>query len=278
MRGGERHALLKNSIKVAISVVWFCGSEATTQFSRLLGRPAGRFVVLYYHGVSREARPGFARQMEALSRGARVVPAGHTGRLPDGGRCVSVTFDDAFRSVRDHAVPELVSRGLPATIFVPVEFMGKPPAWDSEGRSPLDEEVMSAEELRALPELVEIGSHTGTHPHLPRLEDGRLQEEIGASKSRLAEAMGKPVTLLAFPYGEYDERAVRACHAAGYERVFAIDPRLADPRGGDFVRGRVAVEPTDSPLVFHLKARGAFAWMTHASALKARVLTRRHRR
>jgi hypothetical protein len=83
--------------------------------------------------------------------------------------------------------------------------------------------------------------------------------------------MGNAVTLLAFPYGEYDRRVVAACRQAGYERVFGIDPWPADAAGRDFVRGRVSVEPTDSPLMFYLKARGAYGWMIHASALKRRL-------
>ena len=90
------------------------------------------------------------------------------------------------------------------------------------------------------------------------------------SRDKLAELIGSDVSLLAFPYGDYDERVVGTCLQAGYERVFGIDPEQADPNGRDFVRGRVAVDPNDGPLVFHLKARGAYGWMIQASALKRR--------
>ena len=72
--------------------------------------------------------------MEALSRRTKVVRAAHMGELPDGGSCVAITFDDAFRSVRTNALPELLSRGFPATIFVPVDCVGKKPGWEPEGR------------------------------------------------------------------------------------------------------------------------------------------------
>jgi peptidoglycan/xylan/chitin deacetylase (PgdA/CDA1 family) len=262
-------------LKLAISLLWYVGATLARALRTLAGRrPDPGFVVLYYHGVPAETRPGFARQMEALVRRATVLRPGFNGSLPRGRHFVAVTFDDAFRSVAANALPELVSRELPSAIFVPVDFIGEAPGWDMEADT-AGEQVMSVDELRSLPDLVQLGSHTLTHPHLPRLDDGRLREELVTSRGKLADLLAKPVTLLAFPYGEYDERAVAVCREAGYERVFAIEPRPAAPLGDDYVRGRVAVDPSDGRLLFHLKTRGALAWMPFASALKRRILARR---
>jgi peptidoglycan/xylan/chitin deacetylase (PgdA/CDA1 family) len=270
--------MTKDDLKVAISAVWYSADVVARSLMRVAGRrPKPRFVVLYYHGVDDGTQPGFARHMEALARQATVVRASHTGELPDQTWCVGITFDDAFRTVLKNAIPELLSRSLQSTIFVPVEFIGRTPAWASEGPGLDREEVMTAEELQSLPELVELGSHTLRHPHLTTLAEPELREELVASRVKLEALLDRPVRLLAFPYGDYDERVVQVCREAGYERLFMIDPQLADPSGGDFVRGRVAVEPTDGPLTFYLKARGAYAWMTHASALKARVAGWRRR-
>ena len=266
-------AIASRRVKVAISVLWYSGTALSRGIVRLVGRsPSARFVVLYYHEVPEGARTRFARQMEALTRGTTVVRAAHTGPLRDGSY-VAITFDDAFRSVRTNAVPELLSRGFPATIFVPVDFLGQKPGW--EIRDGVNEEVMTCDELRSLPELIELGSHSLSHPHLTRIDSVRLREEVDTSRHKLAELLGSDVSLLAFPYGEYDDRVVDTCSEAGYERVFGIDPWPADPAGGDFVRGRVPVDLNDSPLMFHLKARGAYGWMIHASALKRRLLSLR---
>ena len=145
-------------------------------------------------------------------------------------------------------------------------FLARSPAGRSE--SGVNEEVMTCDELRSLPELIELGSHSLSHPHLTRIDSARLREEVDTSRHKLAELLGSDVSLLAFPYGEYDDRVVDTCSEAGYERVFGIDPWPADPAGADFVRGRVPVDLNDGPLMFHLKARGAYGWMIHASALK----------
>jgi peptidoglycan/xylan/chitin deacetylase (PgdA/CDA1 family) len=260
-------ALTERGVKVAISMLWYAGAELSRGILRLVGRsPSPRFVVLYYHEVPDEARSRFARQMQALSRGTTVVRAAHAGPLPDAGSYAAITFDDAFNSVRTNAVPELLSRGFPATIFVPVDCLGKDPGWEMDNG--VDDRVMTGDELRSLPELIELGSHSLTHPHLPTIDTERLGDEITTSRHKLAELIGSQVSLLAFPYGEYDARVVGTCRLAGYERVFGIDPWPADPAGRDFVRGRVPVDPTDGRLMFHLKARGAYGWMIHASALK----------
>jgi peptidoglycan/xylan/chitin deacetylase (PgdA/CDA1 family) len=266
----------KNRIKVAISLLWYVGESLGRLAARLTGRRAeGRLVVLYYHAVPSNERLGFARQMDVLARKSRIVRAAHTGPLPQGEHCVAITFDDAFRSVAEHALPTLVDRSLCSTIFVPVGALGRPPGWETEGNgAERADTVMTVEELRSLPDLVELGSHSRTHPHLTRLDDVRLRDEIGGSRRELSEIVGTPVTLFAFPYGEHDVRAVEACREAGYQRVFDIVPRRADPLGSDFVRGRVRVDPSDGRLEFYLKMRGAYAWMPRASALK-RALARR---
>jgi peptidoglycan/xylan/chitin deacetylase (PgdA/CDA1 family) len=269
--GREIGANTSRRVKLAISLLWYSGAALSAGVMKLAGRrPKARFVVLYYHGVPDDARARFASQMKALSRSTTVVRAAHAGVLPEGSDYVAITFDDAFQSVRTNAVPELLKHGFPATIFVPVDCLGKTPAWDVEAT--VEDRVMTCDELRSLPELIEFGSHGLSHPHLARLEPARLVDEVTNSRRKLAALVGREVGLFAFPYGDHDDRVIATCRQAGYERVFAIDPRLADPGGRDFVRGRVPVEPTDGPLFFHLKARGAYAWMTHASALK-RTLT-----
>ena len=257
-------------MKIVISVLWYSGGALARGLMRLAGRtPRARFVVLYYHDVPEETRNRFARQMNALSRTATVVPAAHAGALPDGGSYVAITFDDAFRSVRANAVPELLSRGFPATIFVPVDCLGKTPSWEMEHT--VDDQVMTCDELRSLPELIELGSHGLSHPHLTRIDTPRLREEVTTSRQKLADLIGSQVSLLAFPYGDYDERVVGTCRQAGYERLFAIDPWPADPTGRDFVRGRVPVDPNDGPLFFRLKSLGGYGWMIHASAFKRKL-------
>jgi len=257
--------------KIVISLAYFVVGALGRLGQRLVGHQApGRLVVIYYHAIPGAARRGFARQMDALARSARVVPADYVGTLESGERLVAITFDDAFQSVADHALPELLRRSLPATIFVPVGVLAKGPSWeDGASGSGEPEHVMSEKQLRALPsDVVDVGSHSISHPHLTRLDETGLSEEIAGSRHRLETLLGRPVVLFAPPFGEHDHSVVQQCRRAGYERVFSIVPRLVDPAGDAFVRGRVSVDPRDGALEFFLKTSGAYAWMPYASALK----------
>src|SRR5207244_1048882 len=119
------------------------------------------------------------RQMRALAHAATVVGAGHVGRLKSGRRYVAVTFDDAFRSVAENVVPELLRNSLSATVFVPVGVLGEAPTWREKGGSNADGDVvMTVDELRSLPEIVQLGSHSLTHPHLTALDHESLREEV----------------------------------------------------------------------------------------------------
>jgi peptidoglycan/xylan/chitin deacetylase (PgdA/CDA1 family) len=118
----------------------------------------------------------------------------------------------------------MASLGLPGTVFAVTDFAdsGRPLAWEG-----IDECVggehdaelcgMSWPELKRLEEAGwEIGSHTRTHPHLTTLDDDALAEELRGSRAACERALGHRVTSIAYPYGEVDERVMRATVAAGY--------------------------------------------------------------
>ena len=80
--------------------------------------------------------------------------------LSAGRRYAAVTFDDGFVGVANQAVPELVQRNIPATIFVTSDLLGHNPGWPG-----YPDRFMSLEELHQLPDdLIVLGSHTGVIP------------------------------------------------------------------------------------------------------------------
>lgn len=78
----------------------------------------------------------FDEQMAVLARTRRPVSLDWLARELKAGRnparAVSVTFDDAYRDVLEHAKPSLVRHGIPATVFVVWEAVGSPRGywWD----------------------------------------------------------------------------------------------------------------------------------------------------
>ena len=260
--------------KLTISLFYFAAGALSRFVYQALGRsPKQRLIILYYHGIPHVWRPNFVRQMELLRRSARVSPAFYRGSLPPGKQTVAITFDDAYVSVAENALPELAERGFHSTIFVPVGSLGSRPTWTMEHRSlDSDEIVMSAERIATLPSsLVTLGSHTSTHPHLSRMDRDDARSEIEGSRSKLQELAAQDIRLFAFPYGDYDASVVELCRHAGYDYVFTTTPHGVDTASANFVRGRVKVEPFDGPLEFFLKYNGAYAWTSIVSSLKKKL-------
>ena len=269
----------RRDLKIAISSAYYAMRAIVRYSLRLAGRPSTRrLTILYYHGVSPEHRLSFARQMDALRRGACILPASYRGELPSGRKCVAITFDDAFISVAENALPELARHSFHSTIFVPVGWIGRTPGWVMKKSEPalaaavnpeLTEVVMSSEQLNALSaSLVALESHSLTHPSMLELDTQRARKEIEDSRHRLSELSGREILEFSFPYGDHDAATVAMCRAAGYETVYSITAQEVDTSSSELLRGRTKVDPSDGPIEFFLKFNGAYQWMGYTVPLK----------
>jgi peptidoglycan/xylan/chitin deacetylase (PgdA/CDA1 family) len=248
-------------------------------------------IVLCYHAVSESwpavlcVKPSeLERQLGVLLargyRGATFTDAVHSR---DRRQLLAVTFDDAYRSISQHAFPILARLGLPATVFVPSAFAGRetPMAWPGiedwlDGPHEAELTPMSWGELGRLADAGwEIGSHTRTHPRLTSLGDAALARELTGSRRDCEEALGRECRSLAYPYGDHDPRVVGAALEAGYEAAATLPaawhrpeplrwPRIGVYNADGARRFRLKV----SPAVRRLRATGAFAL---ASSIRSRL-------
>jgi peptidoglycan/xylan/chitin deacetylase (PgdA/CDA1 family) len=264
------HISFTRIVKFGVSLGVYAASAVGTFLNRLAGQPArSSCIVIYYHSVDTVERIRFAKQMDQLLSYAKPIATNETPKLQPGTRHAAVTFDDGFKNFYECALPELVKRGIPATMFVITDVIGK--TFGPEGYA---QEVMSLEQIRALPEnLVTIGSHTMTHPLLPSINLDEAKKEIVLSRAKLEEQLHRRIVLFSFPYGGFNQKLVEICHEAGYQRVFSTLPHFAFKESKEFVTGRVRVDPTDWPLEFRLKLAGAYRWLPWAFELKRKVLT-----
>jgi peptidoglycan/xylan/chitin deacetylase (PgdA/CDA1 family) len=141
---------------------------------------------------------------------------------------VHVTFDDAYRSLLA-ALPALERLGVEATVFACTGFavdgapLRIPELRDDVDAAPEEFATLRWDELRALSERgFEIGSHTITHAHLPRLTDAALERELVESRAQMEDELGLPCRYLAYPFGEHDARVRDAAKRAGYDAAFAV--------------------------------------------------------
>jgi peptidoglycan/xylan/chitin deacetylase (PgdA/CDA1 family) len=263
-------AMLKRPIKLLISFCFYLGLEGRRLALYVLGKtPPSSGVVLYYHHVTQAHCDRFVRQMQHLRRYVQPVRADHRAWLAPGTRVAAVTFDDGYLSTFENAAPELERLGIPATVFVVSDFLGQ------RLKSDPSERLMTSEELRRMAsDLIAIGSHTASHTRMSAVDENQGRDELQRSRRTFEQILGRDITLFCFPFGSYNSEALQWCAEAGYQRVFTCDPTLAFRAPDEFVTGRVAVEPTDWPLEFHLKLMGAYRWLPAAFALKSRILQR----
>jgi peptidoglycan/xylan/chitin deacetylase (PgdA/CDA1 family) len=64
--------------------------------------------------------------------------------------------------------------------------------------------------------LIEIGAHTVTHAALSTLSRSAQQREIGESRARLEDLIGRPVTSFAYPFGDYGTETADLVREAGF--------------------------------------------------------------
>lgn len=260
--------------KLIISIGFWVTGWLWSWSCRIAGKKLpGTCVVLYYHAVTSEQRSRFARQMDDLIRWAKPIAADIKNSLESNVHHAAVTFDDGFQSVIENALPELIQRNIPSTMFIPTGYLGRRAGWISEpGHQNHHEILMTADQLRELPsDLVSIGSHTVRHLNLPLLGEEEARRELCESRRKLEPIIGRDIKLLSFPYGKYNQKLVEWSRQVGYERVFTILPTLAFSMPEEYVTGRVSVAPTDWRLEFRLKLLGAYRWLPLAFAFKRKL-------
>lgn len=218
-----------------------------------------------------------------LRRGYRGATFHEAATAPPAGKTLAVTFDDAYRSVYEQALPILSRLDLPATVFVPTSYpdIDGPMAWPGIERwlgGPHEPELhsMSWEELRSLADMGwEIGSHTRSHPRLPDIDDSKLDDELGESRRICEQQLGVPCRTIAYPYGAVDDRVARAANAAGYEAAAALPKRF---HAEDRLRWpRVGVYHVDDDRRFRLKISPGIRWLRASPAWELVERARRRR-
>jgi peptidoglycan/xylan/chitin deacetylase (PgdA/CDA1 family) len=247
---------VRRVIKLGISLLYF----AWMRIGRLLlGNRAGTCVVLYYHSVPGKYQERFAQQMRLLAGRKAAIDIDRIEDLPANATSVVITFDDALQNFAENAVPVLIGLQIPATVFVVTDALGSKPRWGQGYYGP-DERIMSEEELRKLPDLVTVGSHTLTHPDLTTVSPESAAIELKLSREKLEALLRRPIPLFSFPHGAYNDSLLRESKDAGYQRVFTTEPQLVSAATDRYVVGRVSVDPWDWRAEFRLKVAGAYCW------------------
>jgi peptidoglycan/xylan/chitin deacetylase (PgdA/CDA1 family) len=187
-----------------------------------------RSINLTFHGVGAPGRrldPGEDRVWVSHPQFLSLLD-GAVGRTD-----IAISFDDGNISDIEHGLPALRERGLHATFFVVAGRLG-------ESRF-LDEDAVRALTAAGM----EVGCHGMSHRPWRGLDDRSLDEELIEAKAVLEQAIGRPVTRAACPFGSYDRRVLHRLRGSGYHHVYTSDRGTA--RLGDFLQARNSIGPDD---------------------------------
>lgn len=187
----------------------------------------------------------FAEHMQMLTAlgyvgvTVRDVTRWQRGEMELPSRAVAVTFDDAYESVQEQAVPILDRHGWPCTVYVVSTQLGGSNVWDPAAPRA---QLMDAVALRALAQAGhDIGSHSRRHRRIRGLDVESARDELAGSRDELEAHIGAPVESFAFPYGSHDKRTLEMVRAAGYRSACTLK-RWANGRHSNPLRlGRVSV-------------------------------------
>jgi peptidoglycan/xylan/chitin deacetylase (PgdA/CDA1 family) len=241
--------MLNRFIKFTISVIFYIFNKIYFYIikSPLSNKSADTLVILSYHSVKPQQRERFAQQMDRLVQVGKPVLADMVKNSGKGVHHIAVTFDDGFKSVIDNALPAMLARKIPVTLFVPTGYLGALPGWIKNLHHENAREILiTANELKSLPgEMVRIGSHCVSHPRLTSLKKEQIQWELSESKKQLEMLLGRNVSTLSFPHDNYNHEIVELAREAGYSRVFKDLPTYPISKMDGFLFGRITASPED---------------------------------
>jgi peptidoglycan/xylan/chitin deacetylase (PgdA/CDA1 family) len=188
--------------------------------------------VLVYHNFSKKksdktavGQDDFEAQMKFLKQnGYHVVSMDqlldfidYKEQLPE--KSIVLTFDDAWRSIFDVALPILIKYGFTATFFIYTDFIGGGKA-------------MTWKQIETLSKIgFDIQCQTKTHRNLavPKNNESfkeyfkSIEMEISYPKNLFKKKLNIDCKYLAYPYGETNNLVIALLKKHGYRAAFTID-------------------------------------------------------
>ena len=227
--------------------------------------------ILMYHYINDEepkrsklgvSLATFERQMRFLRENKyNVIPLGELAdiikkkkKIPP--KTAVVTFDDGYLDNYTNAFPILKKYGIPATIFIVIDRVGR-----RLGR----DDYMDWQQIKELSDsgLVTIGCHSMTHPNLSEiLSEEELKREICQSKLLLEGVLGKGVDLFSYPFGGINPKARSFVMACGYRAAVGTNFPLGYPNDDIIALKRLRIsESAGNMFVFWVEISGFYTYV-----------------
>lgn len=244
-----------------------------------------RVIILCYHGVTERLkrhpsdrsglhiRSGrFEEQLNYLRRHYRVISlaefieARKSNRgLPD--RSVVLTFDDGYRNFLTSALPRLIARDMPVSVFLITDrVQSNNQSHGNEWSEADDETFLSWQEIKELQQHgVEFGSHTCSHRKLSEIAAAEAERELRVSHQTIATHLSRADMPLAFPYGAYSEGVIALTRKLPYTCALTTDAGTNAPVTDLFLLRRNLIGDDDDEALFAARVSGLTALLQKAT-------------
>jgi peptidoglycan/xylan/chitin deacetylase (PgdA/CDA1 family) len=130
------------------------------------------------------------------------------------------------------------------------DFIDDDSLWNIEDK----EKLMSWDEIKEMFNAgMEFGSHTLSHPLLVNYSREKMFNEIGDSKRALENILGSQVLCFTYPYGKFDEEAIKVVKKCKYQ--IACSTRMGKVNLKDDIYGlkRILIRGDETPFDFYLQ-------------------------
>ena len=119
-------------------------------------------------------------------------------------KAVSLTFDAAWGNEDTQTLIDILTKyDVRATFFLVGQWADKYP-----------------ESVKALADAdMEIGNHSDTHPHMAKLSEKQIIDEVSLCSGKIEAITGESVTLFRCPYGEYDDEVINTVRNMGVQPI-----------------------------------------------------------